>query len=91
MFQVEETPKVNQSSSGATTEKLTRDGESSILTKLRRSKIRDFTRIPDSTSTDHSTSDQDFHSRESLRCTETDTSTLEDGSRTERDNSGSSI
>jgi hypothetical protein len=37
----------------------TRNGRSSILTKQRRSQLKDSTKNSDSTSTDHSTSDQD--------------------------------
>jgi hypothetical protein len=38
----------------------TRDGVSSILTKLRRSQLRDLTETSDSTETDHSTLSQDY-------------------------------
>jgi len=38
---------------------LTRDGELSILTKPRKSQLRDLTKISDSTSEDHSTLFQD--------------------------------
>jgi hypothetical protein len=48
---------------------LTRDGELSMLTKLKRPRPRDSMKNLASTSTDHSILYQSFHSTELLRCT----------------------
>jgi hypothetical protein len=55
----EEMRKEDKSSFGTNMERLTRDGRSSILTKLRKCKVREFIRTSDSTSIDHSISDPD--------------------------------
>jgi hypothetical protein len=47
----------------------TRDGRLSILIRMIRTELRASTRSLVSISTDHSTSDQDFHSRELLSAT----------------------
>jgi hypothetical protein len=60
---------------------LTKNGKSSILTKLLQLEPRVSTRNLDSTSTDHSISDQDFHSRELLNATELTMSGSRDGER----------
>jgi hypothetical protein len=68
----------------------TRNGRSSILTKLLLLKPRDLMKNSDFTSTDHSTSSQDSHSEELLK--EVDLMcTSEDGLRTERHNNGTSM
>jgi hypothetical protein len=59
MFQVVKIQKVKRLSSGADTTKPTRDGELSTLTEQRRDQPRDFPETSVSTSTDHSTSDQE--------------------------------
>jgi len=59
--------------------KLTRNGESSISTKLMLLKLRDSTKNSVSTSTDHSTSDLECQCKESLQCTETTGFISEDG------------
>jgi hypothetical protein len=48
---------------------LTKDGRSSMLTKQRPLELRVSTRNSVSISTDHSTSDQECHSRELLSAT----------------------
>jgi hypothetical protein len=68
----------------------TRDGRSSILTKLKRSKKRDLTRTSASTSTDHSTLFQDYQCKEFVKLMETTMSILEDGSRTRTNRNGPS-
>jgi hypothetical protein len=57
---VEKMLKAKRSSSGEDTTNLTRDGESSILIPRREEEPRVATPTSVSTSTDHSTSDQDF-------------------------------
>jgi len=60
MSQEERMKKVNQFGLGSSMMEPTRDGRSSILTKHQRFQLKDSTKNMDSTSTDHSTSDQDF-------------------------------
>jgi len=76
---------------GTTMEELNRNGKSSILMNQNQLQLKDTVKNSDSISTDHSTSDLDFHSEESWRCTETDMSISEDGSRAEQDNNGNSM
>jgi hypothetical protein len=59
MFMETEMKKEEMSLSGRDMEVPTRDGESSMLTKQERPKPRDLTETSDSTSIDHSTSDQE--------------------------------
>jgi len=87
MFQVERMLKDNQFGSGVSMVEPTRDGRFSILTKHQRFQLKDLTKNTDSTLTDHSTSDQDFQWRDSLRCTETPTCQSWDGIMEERHNS----
>jgi hypothetical protein len=57
----------------------TKDGRLSILIRLEPSELRDSTRNSASISIDHSTSDQDFHSKELLSATVLTMSGLRDG------------
>jgi hypothetical protein len=57
---VEETRKEDKSLSGRDTTELTRDGELSILTKLKRMLLKDLMMNGASIATDHSTSDHFF-------------------------------
>jgi hypothetical protein len=68
-----------------------KDGELSILTKQRDLKPRELTMTSDSTSTDHSTSDQECFSRESLNSLELTTLSLRDTQREELNNSSTSM
>jgi len=68
----------------------TKDGESFILTKLKKLKPRDSTKSLASTSTDHSISDQDCHSKELLSATVPTTSGSRDGERMWDNNNGTS-
>jgi len=61
MFQVVKIPKDKQLSFMDHMAKSIKDGELSISTKLKRLLIKESTKNMASTSTDHSTSDQDFH------------------------------
>jgi len=62
--------KVEQLVFGVTTEESINNGELSILTKLTQLLQRELTKTSVSTSTDHSTLDQECQCRELLRCTE---------------------
>jgi hypothetical protein len=90
MFIQEEIKKNNKLSSGVIMERRTRDGLLSILIKLNQFKLRDLQKNSDSTSTDHSTSDQDSQVRELLNAKDTTTSFLENGNRVRLDNISSS-
>jgi hypothetical protein len=65
-----------------------KDGELSILIKLIRLKLRDSMKNLDSTSTDHSTSDQDSHSRELQSATVPTMSGSRDGELTRKPSNG---
>jgi hypothetical protein len=52
-----------------TLEKQTKNGKLSMLTKQANSRLRDLMKSSVSTSTDHSTSDQECHSKELLSAT----------------------
>jgi hypothetical protein len=82
--------KVEMLSFGTDTMELTRDGKSSMLTKHQRFQQKVLMSNSDSTSTDHSTSNQECHSIELLRHMETTTSITEDGSRTRHNKCGHS-
>jgi len=69
----------------------TKDGQLSILMKPRRSQPRDSAKISDSTSTDHSTWSQDFHSTELQNLLVPTISPLRDGERMLKHNNGGSI
>jgi hypothetical protein len=69
----------------------TKDGRSSILTRLRNSEPRASTRSLDSTSTDHSTSDQECQCKELLSATVPTTSGSRDGERTSELSNGTSM
>jgi hypothetical protein len=91
MFQVEKILKDKEFGHGIDTTKLTRDGELSMLTKLRRKEEVDSTLNMVSISTEHSTSDQDSQCGELLKMSPI-ISDLEDITSEERDNKlGSSI
>jgi len=60
MFQVEKILKDKQFGYGVNMVEPTRDGKFSILTSNQRFQLKDSTKNTDSTSTDHSTSNQDF-------------------------------
>jgi hypothetical protein len=62
-----------------------------MLTRLQRLKLRDSMRNSVSTSTDHSTSDQDYQCRELLSAMEPTMSGSRDGERTSLLNNGSSM
>jgi hypothetical protein len=70
---------------------LIRDGKLSTLTKLPRRDPRDLTVNTDSTSIDHSTLDQDCHSRESLNAMVQTMSGSRDGEQTPLLNNGTSM
>jgi DNA-binding transcriptional regulator YiaG len=70
---------------------LTRDGRSSILIRLKMSKMKDMKRTSDSTSTDHSISDQDFQCKELQNAQETEHSSRRDIERMPSNNSLSSM
>jgi hypothetical protein len=61
--------KDTRSKCGTTMEAKLSNGKLSMLTKLRRNKPRDWLKTSDSMPTDHSTSDQECHSRELWQCT----------------------
>jgi hypothetical protein len=70
MFTKERILNTKQLLCGRDTVRLTRNGRSSILTKLSKLKLRDLTKSSVSISTDHSTSDQDSQCTESLNALE---------------------
>ena len=70
---------------------LTRDGRLSTLTKLKQLELRASTRNSVSTSTDHSTSDQECQCKELLSATELTTSGSRDGERMLEPNNGTSM
>jgi len=74
-----------------TKRELTKSGKSSMLTRLKRLGLRVSTRNSDSTSTDHSTLDQECQCKESLNATAPTTSGLRDGERTPLLNNGTSM
>jgi len=78
MFTVVKMKKVDKSLSGTNIMVQTRDGRSSILTKLKKYRTKDSMRTSVSISTDHSTSDQDFLLRELLNVLEQTTSPSRD-------------
>jgi len=82
--------KVKRLLSTTDTTELTRDGESFMLTKQVNQQAKDTTANSDSTSTDHSTSDQDFQCKELLKPTAL-TSLSEDGERTPTPRDSSSM
>jgi hypothetical protein len=59
MFTQERTKKEDKLLCGISTTVTTRNGKLSILTKLRKSKLKDFMKTMACTATDHSISDQD--------------------------------
>jgi hypothetical protein len=72
------------------TTRLTRDGDLFMLTKPRRSQVKDMTETSDSISTDHSISDPDFQCKELLKPTVL-ILISEDGEETPRPSNGSSM
>jgi hypothetical protein len=90
MFLETKTLKDNKSLSTRDMEETTRDGKYSTLIRQRLCQAKASAKNTDSTSTDHSTSSQDFHSRELLKETEA-TSHSEDGERTNNNKYGSSM
>jgi hypothetical protein len=69
MLEVVKTRKEIQFKYGVTTEARHKNGKLCMLTRLKKKLLRVEMRSMDSTSTDHSTLDQDCHSRESLSVT----------------------
>jgi hypothetical protein len=64
---------------GVTMDLLLKNGKSYMLTNVQKIEERASTKSLDFISTDHSTSDQDFHSKESLSATELTMSGSRDG------------
>jgi hypothetical protein len=77
--------------SGVTMVESIKDGELSILIKLKRPPLKVLTRNSDGTLTDHSTLSHNFHSTESLRCSVVPTSSSRDGERMLDNNNSSSM
>jgi hypothetical protein len=91
MFSNQRIMKVKRLLSGRDIMALTRDGELSTLINLSRKELLDLTKNTDSTSTEHSTSDQDSQCGELLKMFQT-ISDSEDSTMEEEDNKlGSSI
>jgi hypothetical protein len=91
MLEEAKTKKEIQFKYSRTTDPLHKNGKFFILTRRQRLRQRVLMRNSDSTSTDHSTLSQSFHSTESLRCTETLQSISRDGETTQDNNNGSSM
>jgi len=81
MYSKERTKKCKRSKFMVDIMVLTRDGRFYMLTKEQRMQQRDSTKSMASTSTDHSISDQDCHSKELLSATVPTTSGSRDGER----------